>query len=736
VAADDWLRPSDTVFKWSHVDETLGAAAASIVSLELQAFLLTFCDEMHPREITIRRIKDEAQNVLVTGAGRFDSIDTARNRELTFDGDGMNSWLIEARPQLTPLDQAAAAGLSALIECLAYEILTLAGDAANEHPATNGTAITRIAYCPADDLHRFDEMISATVVVRECHVRQAVAGDEELCAVFPCRARLGESARSGSFSAADETQPLEVSSSVASARVASSGASTSVAGADAPRSGGGAPLRGDLPSASRFEGGSSSSGAAARASWTLNAGAGIGAAQGASIDVRARFKRVASSGQRAAGFGQPPGSFAVDGVFSFVPPLLKLDAMDKPLAFPLPAFHRDKLKEHAELRRLGYFVPSSRLSFGSGNWAPFVEAIVPEMLQGLGVDQAASHVRTKLRGLLLCSASGPVTDTAPAASGVFGTLEVSFPSARVGGGLRLRHAGDESKELAPRDDSQARRRCHYAAYYSLCEREMLPLRSGYWLPLLYDLVSIESEGVEDVLEPSCHAATQLGRFARSWAEHSAGPRKLCYFLEHRTACWALLRGKDAALAKALAAAEDGTGKAFEMRLVHIDAREAEDGGYSFTPTWRDGPAQPPPAIAQEMRSGGIQFWQEEVVQGHDYFSSRHYNDYTPRLPLHACDAIVLWPCCARLEIFSARRGLSIAVSALSSVLTQEARGGQPTEDEFFGFGSSLELLTATIRLVRKKGPNGLPLHSGQCLSTAAARIPSIFTFPSGADGTA
>jgi hypothetical protein len=471
---------------------------------------------------------------------------------------------------------------------------------------------------------------------------------------------------------------------------------------------------------------------------------GIDATEDGLIDVCDRFKSAAS-------LVQPHGAFAAEGVLEFVQPLLKVDEMKEPLAFPLLASQAEELKRNAEATRLGHFVPSSRLGFGSHAWAPAVQAIVPAALKGLGVDEAVSRVTTKLRGLLLCSTAGPFSDPAPAARGVFGTLEVSLPSVRGGGGLKLRHAGDESKELAPRDAADAAIRCHYAAFYSVCQREALPLQEGFRLTLIYDLMAT-GEGAAERLEPPSQAKAQMhfSRLARSWAGQPTEPRKLCYFLEHPTPSWDELKGKDVALAEALAAAEDEMGPAFDIHLVHIDAREEEDGDCSFTAEWRDSHAELPPAIAQEISDGSVEVLREEFVQGEDYFAGqdhddeeggeeasseseyghrydRYHREPTPKVLLYARDAIVLWPRSARLEAVAAQNGLGFAVRALSEALTEEATGRQPAEGAFLGFGNSLELLTAIIRL-HEKGVQGPPYFRGQaahllCLTVLEPGVP-------------
>ena len=73
---------------------------------------------------------------------------------------------------------------------------------------------------------------------------------------------------------------------------------------------------------------------------------------------------------------------------------------------------------------------------------------------------------------------------------MFGTLVVTLPSTYRGGALRIRHAGREvTVETGATDPSEI----SFAAFYADCEHEVLPVREGNRVCLVYNLVQERSE---------------------------------------------------------------------------------------------------------------------------------------------------------------------------------------------------------------------------------------------------
>ena len=76
----------------------------------------------------------------------------------------------------------------------------------------------------------------------------------------------------------------------------------------------------------------------------------------------------------------------------------------------------------------------------------------------------------------------PHVDT-PRAENHFGSLVVCLPSAHRGGELAVRHDGRETKF----DWSKNSTTMQWAAFYSDCEHEVLPVTEGYRITLTYNL---------------------------------------------------------------------------------------------------------------------------------------------------------------------------------------------------------------------------------------------------------
>lgn len=76
----------------------------------------------------------------------------------------------------------------------------------------------------------------------------------------------------------------------------------------------------------------------------------------------------------------------------------------------------------------------------------------------------------------------PHVDT-PRADTQFASLVVCFPAAHTGGELMVRHDGREVMF----DWSEDNQQIQWAAFYSDCEHEVLPVTSGYRLTITYNL---------------------------------------------------------------------------------------------------------------------------------------------------------------------------------------------------------------------------------------------------------
>ena len=71
-----------------------------------------------------------------------------------------------------------------------------------------------------------------------------------------------------------------------------------------------------------------------------------------------------------------------------------------------------------------------------------------------------------------------------------------------------------------------------------CEHEVKPVRSGYRLCLIYNLVCRDPGPLPSAGDPTGGAVHALKGAVQEWAADKRGPEKLCYMLEHR---WVSLR---------------------------------------------------------------------------------------------------------------------------------------------------------------------------------------------------
>ncbi|GAQ83522.1 hypothetical protein KFL_001510250 [Klebsormidium nitens] len=130
--------------------------------------------------------------------------------------------------------------------------------------------------------------------------------------------------------------------------------------------------------------------------------------------------------------------------------------------------------------------------------------------------------------------------------GMFATLVIALPSAHSGGELVVRHAGQEIVvDFGSRDLYQL----HYAAFFADCQHELRPVRSGYRLALVYNLIA---QGSTRVPQPAnnTEAAGEIVKATKAWSQEERGPQKLVIPLAHQYSSKSLtfdsLRGTDMA----------------------------------------------------------------------------------------------------------------------------------------------------------------------------------------------
>jgi 2OG-Fe(II) oxygenase superfamily len=291
-----------------------------------------------------------------------------------------------------------------------------------------------------------------------------------------------------------------------------------------------------------------------------------------------------------------PGSWYAHGALETPMPAVEVAGVGM-LSFPVPAAQARQLIENAAERapygkgdqtlvdenvRKVWQISPAKVSISGKGWAVVFEELVREIAEDLGCEGVG--VEAQFYKLLVYEKGSFFLShrDSEKAGGMFGTLVVALPSAHEGGELVVRHAGREAVlELCGSAPSEIQ----FAAFYADCEHEVRPVRAGYRVCLIYNLVLQKRK---KPLAPPDHrraiaAATPL---LAQWASGGEGPDKIVHLFEHRYTQAALsfsaLKGADAALAQVLVPAAVQAGCAAHLGIVHIEESgwaEHTAGGY-------------------------------------------------------------------------------------------------------------------------------------------------------------
>ena len=290
-----------------------------------------------------------------------------------------------------------------------------------------------------------------------------------------------------------------------------------------------------------------------------------------------------------------PGSFHASGTAELLPPSLEVDGVG-PVALPLLPVQAGQLVNIAEPAPFGrgqdtvvdpavrrcWQVGPGQVRIGGRHWARTLDGIVARAADGLG---AAGPVTAEFYKLLLYGEGGFFvghrdTEKAP---GMFATLVVVLPSKHEGGDLVVRHAGKEVRlGLHAGDPAEAA----FAAFYADCVHEVLPVKQGFRLTLVYNLVRPGGRAPE----PPDHRAEQARAAAllRGWDDD--GPVKLVLPLEHAYTPaelgFSALKGADAAVAGVLAASVPQA--RCDLHLALLTVEENGPAEYVGGSGWRRG----------------------------------------------------------------------------------------------------------------------------------------------------
>jgi len=293
-----------------------------------------------------------------------------------------------------------------------------------------------------------------------------------------------------------------------------------------------------------------------------------------------------------------PGDFFAAGTIALLAPSLDVEGIG-PVALPLLPVQAGQLIAIAEAAPYGrgeetivdaavrrcWQIGPDQVRLGGRHWATTLDRIVAEVAEGLGVGDPITAEFYKL--LLYGPGSFFVghRDTEKV-GGMFATLVVVLPSTFTGGDLVVRHKGREVR-LALRCEEPAE--AAFAAFYTDCVHEVLPVTEGHRLTLVYNLVR---HGRGRPPEPPSYEREQarVAAALQRWREgkarpDDAAPEKLVYPLEHAYTPaelgFAALKGADAAVAGMLAAAARQAGCDLHLALLTVEESGAAEYSGSY-----------------------------------------------------------------------------------------------------------------------------------------------------------
>ncbi len=262
-----------------------------------------------------------------------------------------------------------------------------------------------------------------------------------------------------------------------------------------------------------------------------------------------------------------PGSFCVSGNARAVLPGLEVAGLGS-IGLPLSEKQAAELTQLCEqapygkgeetlidtnVRRVWRMTPD-RFALTNPDWETLLQKIVKKVQKELGLER--QKLESHLYDLLLYEPGGfflPHRD-GEKLDRMVATLVVVLPSSFQGGELVIRHDGQE--RTIDFGHGEEPFRIHYAAFYADCEHEVLPLRVGHRLCLVYNLTLVNSKkriAAPRISEP----IESIRQILEDWPEEDT-PFKLVVTLDHQYTkdglTWDNLKGVDRARAHALAEA--------------------------------------------------------------------------------------------------------------------------------------------------------------------------------------
>jgi hypothetical protein len=205
------------------------------------------------------------------------------------------------------------------------------------------------------------------------------------------------------------------------------------------------------------------------------------------------------------------GSFSTSGEKKYQDPGLMVNGLGQ-VVFPINAIQARAVISVAEAApfgkgsqtvmdrevRNGWQIDASLLSFQEPKWDAYLNKIVQKAAAEMGLK--GQKVTASLYKLLIYEEGGffKTHKDSEKEPGMFGTLVIGLPSSYTGGELRVRF--EEQEATFAFAEASTKGKTPYAAFYSDCDHELLPVTSGYRVALVYNL--LQETGTETKSTPS------------------------------------------------------------------------------------------------------------------------------------------------------------------------------------------------------------------------------------------
>ena len=266
------------------------------------------------------------------------------------------------------------------------------------------------------------------------------------------------------------------------------------------------------------------------------------------------------------------------------------------ISFPVPEVHIDSLIGAATPAPYGrgsktildrsvrdcWQIDASKVQVGGPGWTRTFNSILKKVAEGLGCPRP--RLEARLYKLLVYEPGGFFAEhrDSEKLAGMVGTLVISLPVAGAGGDLVVRHGGRKTGiSLCVGNPSELA----YAAFYSDCTHETLPLRDGHRVSLVYNLVLTGKREKRFARAPVfADSAEAIAARLAEWAQGHSATRKIVWVLDHgyssRGLSFDLLKGLDESVAQILAKAARTAQCSFHSAILHV-----EESGIPYDPSY-------------------------------------------------------------------------------------------------------------------------------------------------------